>query len=789
MIRRIIFIYLLLMKCLFKILLFSYWLILLFSGHHLMAQEEIRRLCSHGHDAHQMSSKTSSSRTLEEGSIFKEVTKAAGFKYSDVSFGHAWSDINLDGYPDLFTTGHGKAQLYTNLKDGTFDVYDLQLFRKNDTIDGEVIPVSYYDMHGATFTDINHDGYPDLYIQLGGDMGRSSGKENLLFLNDKGTLIYENKAREYGVQDSLGRGRSSLFFDFNNDGYVDFMNSNLLRGDQLFNSSLYTYQPGTETFTRDQNIGLLSYSLRGAFLIQPMQGTSKNLLTITDAEDNVEIYDYSKIPFSNKVLKKHYGIRDVAIADFNGDGVQDFFSVSNRYGSEVVQVDDTTIIFNLRAETNKLGYNDENKISFKTEGKITIDSKIYPYKGGVAQYWRIGRSNYNPSTNIFTLDPNDTKNHNFANLCLLCLGANIGLNTQENKWEIYNTDPIDNLHTVATITSTQPITDIKTYNFQNSDLLSFDKIFIAQKSGGYLESRDFLLNDENLSTGVSVVAADFDNDMDMDILISCQGGPRNYPNRYYENDGTGKFKKIDGFGAESAEGGRSGSISTVDFNNDGFLDVFIENGEGNVGEGSTALMYNDGPYRLYQNKGNSNHWVKFNINDNESSGNTLAIGTTVYCFTNGIKQVRLKGNESHVFAQNDPVVHFGLGQYAKIDSVQIVWPDGYLQTLYGLDANTTYDIPNRSIEIGYGRPINECSLKIYPNPTNQFIQLESNFTGYPIDEIIIYDYLGNVVKSMQVKEFFLSDSIYIDDLSNGTYILQIIYSDGKICFDRFQIMR
>lgn len=777
------------MKCDGVLLKFVCVLFLLILARDLYAHDDRDHQWTSHHHTRSLISLISSKRTLEDGLIFKEVTNEVGFQYSDVSFGHAWSDINKDGFPDLFASGHGKAQLYINRQDGTFEVIDLQMYRVNDTIDGEVIPKSYFDMHGSIFTDVNYDGYPDLYIQLGGDMGRSSGKENLLFLNDKGTLKFENSSKIYGIQDSLGRGRSSLFFDVNQDGYLDFINCNLIRNDFQFNTSLYTYDTGQELFHRNQDVGLQSSAVRGAFLIQSGISSKKYLLSVVDDVDNIEIYDYTSVPFAHVVSKKHYGVRDLAIADFNGDSVQDFFSVSNRSGSEVIQMNDSTLIFHLQAEKNRLGYTDENKISFKSDGVITITSKVYPYKGNVAQYWRIGKGAYNPNSEVFTLDPKDEKNHNFANLCILCLGVNIGYNTSDQKWEIYNSDPIDNLQTSVVITSSQPIYDVKTYHFQNSDLLSSDKLFIAQKSGGYMETQDFLLNDENLSTGTSVVAADFDNDMDMDILISCTGAATNYPNRYYENDGTGKFKMIGDFGATSHEGGRSGSMSTVDYNNDGFLDVFIENGEGLVGEGSKALAFNDGPYRLFQNKGNQNHWLKIHLSDDESLGNKLAIGASIYCYSGGKKQIRVKGNETHIYAQNDPVIHFGLAQNKTVDSLQIIWPNGKMTTYYGLEADTTYTISNAQVELGWGSPQKDCTLKIYPNPSQNEIYVESAFTGYFIDQVLIYDYLGNLVKSLDRNEYFVSSVIPIDHLVNGTYILQLIYNDGKVCYDRFQIGR
>lgn len=760
----------------------------------MMAQEEIFHQCSHQQKRILPFGAVYQKRIQEEGSLFREVSGEAGFTYSGVSFGHAWTDIDLDGYPDLFCTGHGKAQLYMNQKDGTFRVTDIPFYKINDTIDGEVIPKAYYDMHGATFTDINHDGYPDLYIQLGGDMGRTSGKQNLLFLNDNGTLIFENRAAEYLLQDSLGRGRSTLFFDQNKDGYVDFINSNFDRGDKLYSTSLYTYDSGNEYFSRSQDFGLDVTSLRGTTLIQTRIESVQHVVAVTDLEDRMDVYDYVRIPFRTVASKKHFGIRDVAVADFNGDGFQDIFTVSNRYASEATLLNDTTLLVYLYSGAKKVGYNDENKVSFKTAGEITIDSKIYPYKGGIAKYWRIGRNSYHPDTDVFSLNAEDSKNHNFSPLCLLCLGVNIGYNTQDQKWEVFNTDPIDNLQSAIKITSTKPFEDIRTYNFQRSDLLSSDKLFLSLNNGGFQEAADFLLNDQNISTGVSVVAADFDNDMDEDLLISCQGAAVNYPNRYYENDGTGKFRLIENFGATSAIGGRSGSVSAADFDNDGFLDVFAENGEGLIGEGAVPLSFNDGPYRLYKNKGNQNHWVKFRIYDEQSKGNKLAIGTTIYCYAGGKKQVRLKGAESHIYAQNDPTIHFGLGRNDMIDSVEVFWPGGGKSIHYNVSADSMYLITSREVTVGNGK-VNEspskkeCNGVVYPNPVSDYVLISKENTIKRIESINIYNYMGKNVYTETVRGRYEASPVSINGWSNGNYVLKIEYEDKNYCYLRFQVIK
>ena len=95
------------------------------------------------------------------------------------------------------------------------------------------------------------------------------------------------------------------------------------------------------------------------------------------------------------------------------------------------------------------------------------------------------------------------------------------------------------------------------------------------------------------------------------------------------------------FGATGSKLGRSGALTTSDYNNDGFVDVFLENGEGKVSDDGVPFHFNNGPSQLFLNKGNQNHWVEFDLK--EPTGNRLAVGTVVYCYLNGERQVRLKG--------------------------------------------------------------------------------------------------------------------------------------------------
>jgi len=81
--------------------------------------------------------------------------------------------------------------------------------------------------------------------------------------------------------------------------------------------------------------------------------------------------------------------------------------------------------------------------------------------------------------------------------------------------------------------------------------------------------------------GMGIVAADYDNDGDTDILVLSDGPPGN---SLLKNDGTGKFEDIGllaGVAFDSA-GLAHGSMATDcgDFDNDGLLDFFVTSYQG-----------------------------------------------------------------------------------------------------------------------------------------------------------------------------------------------------------------
>ncbi len=178
----------------------------------------------------------------------------------------------------------------------------------------------------------------------------------------------------------------------------------------------------------------------------------------------------------------------------------------------------------------------------------------------------------------------------------------------------------------------------------------------------------------------SVAAGDYDNDMDMDLYLVCTGPVENIANIVYENDGNGNFTVIpNAGGAADSNLGRGGDVVTADFDRDGFLDLFVTNGEG------SKPFADEGPHQLFRNLGNDNHWIEIDLEGVVS--NRDGIGATVVLKAGDISQIREQRGSIHHRSQNHQRIHFGLGKHEKVDRLCILWPSRILQQIKNIDVD------------------------------------------------------------------------------------------------------
>ena len=121
----------------------------------------------------------------------------------------------------------------------------------------------------------------------------------------------------------------------------------------------------------------------------------------------------------------------------------------------------------------------------------------------------------------------------------------------------------------------------------------------------------------------------------------------------------------------------SRGLAVGDLFNDGNVDAVI----GDIDGGPMILKNHGVPGR---------HWVSFELAGVKS--NRLALNARIKIVAGGVTQTDEIHSGGSYLSQNDLRVHFGLGSTAKIDSVEIHWPSGKVESLTNLAADHFYSV-------------------------------------------------------------------------------------------------
>jgi hypothetical protein len=186
-----------------------------------------------------------------------------------------------------------------------------------------------------------------------------------------------------------------------------------------------------------------------------------------------------------------------------------------------------------------------------------------------------------------------------------------------------------------------------------------------------------------LHTGWGARFFDYDNDGWKDLLIA-QGHDidtieLNFPNLRYREPmflarNTGReFVDVS---ADSGEVFRQAwvgrGLAVGDIDNDGRMDAVVTT--------------NDGPaYILHNETPSNNHWLMLNLVGHKS--NRGGIGAEIKVVTTAGPQFATVSTAGSYLSSSDKRAHFGLGQETSVQTIEIRWPSGILQTLKDVHAD------------------------------------------------------------------------------------------------------
>lgn len=168
---------------------------------------------------------------------------------------------------------------------------------------------------------------------------------------------------------------------------------------------------------------------------------------------------------------------------------------------------------------------------------------------------------------------------------------------------------------------------------------------------------------------------DFDNDgfLDLWILGVAWGGSAHGHNRpvlLFRNDGTGRFTDVSEILPNIFPNSLSGGVhgAVGDYDNDGDLDLFLVDREGRV-----VALRNDG--------GNRNNWLQVRLEAVTTGNNKVnidGIGSKVEVKIDDLYQMRYT---------TESTSHFGLGSAERADVLRVVWTNGVPQNVIKPEAN------------------------------------------------------------------------------------------------------
>jgi len=168
-------------------------------------------------------------------------------------------------------------------------------------------------------------------------------------------------------------------------------------------------------------------------------------------------------------------------------------------------------------------------------------------------------------------------------------------------------------------------------------------------------------------SGWSCGLMDFDNDGWLDIFVACGGLDTNepQPNRVLRNSGTGRFSDVSADASADFEVPRvHRGVAFADFDNDGRIDAAV-----------TSL---NGPVEIWMNRSPQQHWLQLKLKGTRS--NRSALGAKVTCHSGARSQTSFVANSVGYGSASDLRLHFGLGVERKA-TVEIRWPSGTVQQL------------------------------------------------------------------------------------------------------------
>lgn len=440
-------------------------------------------------------------------------------------------------------------------------------------IEGWGAGLDVYDHHATLADDLDGDGAVDFYFVVGAHRGEGAGNK-VLWLSSQPQPM--DVAARWGVQDPYGRGRGALMLDVDGDGARDLL--------------VFNYKTAMRAFHLTPG--------------EPARDRVAEWFGFEAANDSTvgQLLEHGGPSAAER--RRGDWVHDLAPQDLDGDGRPDYFAL----GSPPARV-----------------------VRF-AGGRAVADLSAVPNEAS-------------------TRAP------------------------QSATWGDFDADGVADLY----LTYGEDDADLPGLSPRRNRLLMWPR-------GSVTDAADDRLAMDGW--GLKSAAADLDNNGTLDLIVQqSHHAEQRTRCRILLNEGGARFQPLPGSAAASPdEPGLADGIVAADFDEDGDLDLLLLLGAIEAGQpgGGVRLLRND-----LSAEPTAPHWLRLQLDGNERC---LPYGARVEVTAAGRRQFRQYWPCQVSGSAYRGAVHLGLGAAGRVDELVIHWPTGQTSVRRNLEVDCTVTV-------------------------------------------------------------------------------------------------